>query len=148
MVRGDHLLDAVWARDWNTLWNSLKRLMIPLYLQTRGIAVGGFFASLFLLFMPFPFLAYSAIFFDTTNSFLWLLAASIIASFLIYFAVIVVTTRGLHLKLSDALLAPVGSLIVLCGFLSGILQANSKSAVSWRGRNYSMMEYTQNSFSI
>jgi len=44
MVRGDHLLDAVWARDWSTLWNSLKRLMIPLYLQTRGIAVGGFFA--------------------------------------------------------------------------------------------------------
>ncbi len=148
MVQGDHLLDAVWARDWNTLWNALKRLMIPLYLQTRSIAVGGFFAALFLLFMPFPFLIYSAIFFDTTNSFLLLFTVSIIASFLIYFAVIVVTTRGLHLKLSDALLAPVGSLIVVCGFLSGILQANSKSAVSWRGRNYSMVEYSQNSFSI
>jgi len=137
-------LDAVWARDWNTLWNALKRLMIPLYLQTRSIAVGGFFASLFLLFMPFPFLVYSAIFFDVTNSFLWLFTASIIASFLIYFTVIVVTTRGIHQKLSDALLAPVGSLIVVCGFLSGILQANSKSALSWRGRNYSMVEYSLN----
>jgi glycosyltransferase involved in cell wall biosynthesis len=30
MVRGDHLIDAIWARDKSTLWNALKRLMIPL----------------------------------------------------------------------------------------------------------------------
>ena len=33
MVKGDHLIDAIWARDKETLWNALKRLMIPLYLQ-------------------------------------------------------------------------------------------------------------------
>ena len=57
MVRGEHLVDAIWARDKSTLWNALKRLMIPLYIQSPGIAVGIFFAVLFLLFMPFPILA-------------------------------------------------------------------------------------------
>jgi len=56
MVRGDHLIDAVWARDLSSLWQALKRLMIPLYLQSSKIAVGIFFAVLFLLFMPFPIL--------------------------------------------------------------------------------------------
>lgn len=42
MVRADHLIDAVWARDWSTLWNGLKRLMIPLFLQNGKIAVGIF----------------------------------------------------------------------------------------------------------
>ena len=43
MVRGEHLIDAVWARDSFTLWNALKRLMIPLYLQNAKIAVASFF---------------------------------------------------------------------------------------------------------
>ena len=43
MVRGEHLVDAVWARDMPTLWNALKRLMIPLYLQNAKIAVASFF---------------------------------------------------------------------------------------------------------
>ncbi len=59
MVRGEHLVEAVWARDWTTLWHALKRLMIPLYIQSNKIAIGIFFAVLFLLFMPFPILAYS-----------------------------------------------------------------------------------------
>ncbi|MBT3862041.1 MAG: glycosyltransferase, partial [Nitrosopumilus sp.] len=42
IVRGDNLIDAVWARDASTLWNALKRLMIPLYLQSEKIAVGSF----------------------------------------------------------------------------------------------------------
>lgn len=63
MVRGDHLINAVWARDRSTLWNALKRLMIPLYLQNARIAIGIFFAVLFLLFMPFPLLAYSSVLF-------------------------------------------------------------------------------------
>jgi len=69
MVRGEHLVDAVWARDMHTLWNALKRLMIPLYLQNAKIAVASFFGVLFLLFMPFPILGYSIIFFNSTDSF-------------------------------------------------------------------------------
>ena len=147
MIRGEHLVEAVWARDFDTLWNALKRLMIPLYLQTQGIAVGIFFAVLFLLFMPFPFLIYSAMFFSVTESFSLLFAVSILASILIYVAAII-ETRELLLKQKYALLAPVGSFIVVCGFLSGILQANSKNAVSWRGREYAMRDQIQDSISV
>jgi len=37
---------------------------------------------------------------------------------------------------------------VVAGFFSGIIQANSKTAVSWRGRSYSMKEYVTNSISV
>ena len=57
MVRGEHLIEAVWARDKGTLWNALKRLMVPLYLQSGKIAIGIFFAIVFLLFVPFPIFA-------------------------------------------------------------------------------------------
>nr|AIF21860.1 glycosyl transferase family protein [uncultured marine thaumarchaeote SAT1000_06_B02] len=42
MVRGEHLVDAVWARDMHTLWDALKRLMISLCLQNAKIAVASF----------------------------------------------------------------------------------------------------------
>jgi len=148
MVRGEHLVDAIWARDINTLWNALKRLMIPLYLQNAKIAVGIFFAVLFLLFMPFPILGYSIIFFNSMSSFLLLFAISCIASILVYIGGILDATKGLDLKLRYSLLAPVGSFIVVCGFLGGLIQAKSKAAVSWRGRTYQMSDQTQKSINV
>ncbi|HXW02358.1 MAG TPA: glycosyltransferase, partial [Candidatus Nitrosotenuis sp.] len=97
MVRGDHLIDAVWARDWSTLWNGLKRLMIPLYLQNSKIAVGIFFAVLFLLFMPYVLLAYSAAFFYHTQSVSALFWASLASSGLLYTASIL-DARALGIK--------------------------------------------------
>ncbi len=147
MVRGDHLINAVWARDRSTLWNALKRLMIPLYLQNARIAVGIFFAVLFLLFMPFPLLAYSSVLFGQAESFPVLFAASIVSSGLIY-AAGVLDARELHIKFLHALCGPLGSLIIVCGFLSGILQAKRSMSVSWRGRVYSMKDHMQNSISV
>ena len=89
IVRGDHLIEAVWARDKITLFNALKRLMVPLYLQSGRIAIGIFFAVLFLLFMPFPIMAYSALGISNGGSFLILFTASAIASIMIYVAVLV-----------------------------------------------------------
>ena len=148
MVRGEHLVDAIWARDINTLWNALKRLMIPLYLQNAKVAVGIFFAVLFLLFMPFPILGYSIIFFNSTDSFLMLFAISCIASMLVYIGGILDATKGLDLKLRYSLLAPVGSFIIICGFLAGVIQAKSKTAVSWRDRTYQMSGRTQKSINV
>lgn len=147
MVRGDHLIDAVWARDLSSLWQALKRLMIPLYLQSSKIAVGIFFAVLFLLFMPFPILAYVTIFFQMTNSFLLLFIMALTASVLIYIAAFV-ETRILHLRFFYAFLCPLGGFIVAFGFLSGILSANRNTAVTWKGRNYSMKKYVQNSIQV
>ena len=147
MTRGDHLIEAVWARDKSTLWNALKRLMIPLYLQNEKIAIGIFFAVLFLLFMPFPILAYSALWVLETTSFLILFVASFVASIMIYIGATIEVKKLLQLRLIDALFAPLGSLIVVLGFLGGLLQAKN-STVSWRGRKYSMKDHVQNSISV
>ena len=146
MVRGEHLIDAVWARDSFTLWNALKRLMIPLYLQNTRIAVASFFGVLFLLFMPFPILGYSVIF--SSDSSLVLFVISCIASSLVYLGGMLDATKGLDLKLRYSLFAPVGSFIVVCGFLAGLIQAKSKSAVSWRGRTYHMKGRVQKSINV
>ena len=148
MVRGEHLVDAVWARDMPTLWNALKRLMIPLYLQNAKIAVASFFGVLFLLFMPFPILGYSIIFFNSTDSFLMLFVISCIASILVYIGGILDATKGLDLKIKYSLFAPVGSFIVVSGFLAGLIQAKSKTAISWRGRTYHMKGQVQKSINV
>jgi hypothetical protein len=147
MVRGDHLIDAVWARNLSSLWQAIKRLMVPLYLQNGGYAVAIFFAVLFLLFMPFPLLVYSSVFFGVTYSFIPLFVLSLTASILLYIAAFI-ETKILHLKFLNALLCPIGSFIVVFGFLSGIIQAKSNTAVSWRGRSYSMKEYVQDSIQV
>ena len=148
MVRGEHLVDAVWARDMHTLWNALKRLMISLCLQNAKIAVASFFGVLFLLFMAFPILGYSIIFFNSTDSFLMLFVISCIASILVYIGGILDATKGLDLKIKYSLFAPVGSFIVVSGFLAGLIQAKSKTAVSWRGRTYNMKGQIQKSINL
>ena len=148
MVRGDHLIDAVWARDKSTLWNALKRLMVPLYLQSGKIAIGIFFAVLFLLFIPFPIFAVSASLPVETTSAKMLCITAAIASTLIYIGAIIEVKVGLQLRFVHALFAPLGSLVVVLGFLSGLIQAKSASSVIWKERRYSMKDHTQNSISV
>ena len=148
MVRGEHLIEAIWARDKGTLWDALKRLMVPLYLQSGKIAIGIFFAIVFLLFVPFPILAISTSLAIETTSAKILCIVSAIASILIYTGAIIEVKVGLKLKLSYAIFAPLGSLVVVLGFLSGLLQAKRTSSVTWRGRSYSMKDHSQSSISV
>ena len=147
IVRGDNLIEAIWARDRITLLNALKRLMIPLYLQSGKIAIGIFFAVLFLLFMPFPILAYSIIGISSEGSFSILLAVSIIASVMIYLGAIIEVKKLLKLKIINAFFAPIGSFVVVLGFLKGLLHAKNNT-VSWRGREYFMKDHIQNSINV
>ena len=148
MVRGEHLIGAVWARDGSTLWNALKRLMVPLYLQSGKIAIGIFFAVLFLLFIPFPIFAISALLPIEATSAKILCITAAIASILIYIGAIIEVKVGLKLRFVHALFAPLGSLVVVLGFLSGLIQAKSASSVIWKERRYSMKDHTQNSISV
>ncbi len=148
MVRGEHLIDAVWARDKGTLWNALKRLMVPLYIQSGKIAIGIFFAIAFLLFVPFLIFATLAIFPNDATSAKILCVASAIASVLIYIGATIEVKVGLKLRLAYALFAPLGSLVVVLGFLSGLLQAKKSSSVTWRGRSYSVKDHTQSSIGL
>jgi cellulose synthase/poly-beta-1,6-N-acetylglucosamine synthase-like glycosyltransferase len=148
IVRGDHLIDAVWARDASTLWQALKRLMIPLYLQSEKIAIGSFLAVLFLLFIPFPIFVVTNFIPIESMSTKILYVSAAIASALIYTGAVIEVKMGLKLKLIHALCAPLGGLVVTLGFFTGLIQAKGSSSVSWRGRSYSMKDHTQSSLSI
>jgi len=148
MVRGEHLIEAVWARDKVTLWNALKRLMVPLYLQSGKIAIGIFFAVLFLLFVPFPIFTASILFPIETTSSKILCITAFLASLLIYIGATIEAKIGLELRFIHVLFAPLGSLVVVLGFLGGLLQAKKTSSVTWRGRSYSMKDHSQSSISI
>ena len=144
MVRGEHLIEALYSRSSKEMWDGLKRLMVPLYHQNPKSAVGVFFAVLFILFMPIPLLAYSVIAFEPSLSFSTLLISAIISTITIFSASIMETRMGLNLSIVNSIFAPIGSIIVVLGFLSGILHANKSTAVSWRGRKYSVKEFSQN----
>jgi len=148
MVRGEHLINAVWARSKDTLWNALKRLMIPLYLQNEKIAIGIFFAVTFLLFIPFLTFAISVSLSVETTSAKILCITAAIGSILIYIGAIIEAKVGLELRFVHALFAPLGSLVEVLGFLSGILQPKRTHAITWKNRKYSMKDHTQNSISV
>jgi chlorobactene glucosyltransferase len=62
VVRGERYVEAIWARDFNTLWDGLRRLMIPLYQRERTNALLMTVSSFLLLLLPFiilPFLLFS-----------------------------------------------------------------------------------------
>jgi len=122
--------------------------MVPLYLQSGKIAIGIFFAVLFLLFIPFPIFAVSVIFPVEETSAKMLCISAAIASILIYIGAIIEVKVGLKLRFVHALFAPLGGLVVVLGFLSGLIHAKSDSAITWKERRYSMKDHTQNSISV
>lgn len=134
MVRGEHLIKAVWARDPSGLWNALKRLMAPLYQQSKKIAVGILLAVSFLLFVPFPVLVASAL--AGGEPAMVLCVAAGVASALIYAGAALEARAGLGLRVIYAALAPLGGLTVILGFLAGMRGAS----VAWRGRTYLMRD--------
>ena len=148
MVRGEHLVSAVWARDKSTLWNALKRLIVPLYLQNAKVAIGIFFAIVFLLFVPFLIFVITSAFPAEALSEKMLYGASAISSALIYIGAVIEVRVGLKLRLVYAIFAPLGGLVISLGFLSGLLQARGALTVTWRGRSYLIKDHAQNPISI
>ena len=129
MVRAEHLVSAVWARDPCGLWDALARLMLPLRLHSRAWAAGILAAVSLLLFAPFPALAASA----ASGGPAYLCAAAGAASSLVW-AGAAVEARAMGIRAAYAALAPLGGLVVVLGLLAGA----AGTSVSWRGRTYRM----------
>lgn len=137
MARGENFVSAVWSRDFGTLWNALKRLMVPLYLQTGAVAVGILVAVAFVVFLPFAIAAYSIPYMASDPSTTLLMVSSIAASVMAVCGALY-ETRFLGTHALGALGAPLGGLVITLGFLAGILGAHSPKSVSWRGRTYAI----------
>jgi chlorobactene glucosyltransferase len=154
MVRGESHIDAVWARDLPTLWQGLRRLMIPVYYQDKVDAYMMAMAVFFILFAPFVFLPYLPIVAATSFA-----GNTISPSFQILFGLqmsaiaLIMITTAVQCRLAIfesplyAFAAPLSGALISLSFMSAIADAKKrKGAVSWRDREY-IVNKTQNPLS-
>jgi glycosyltransferase involved in cell wall biosynthesis len=144
MVRGESHIDAVWARDLPTLWQGLRRLMIPIYYQDKVNAYMMAMAVFFILFAPFaslPYLPVASFAGNTSFQILFVLQISAIA------LIMVTTAAQCRLAIFEspvyAFAAPLSGALISLSFMSAIADAKKKGAVSWRDRKY-IISKTQN----
>lgn len=140
MYRGENLIDAFWARDFSTLWNSLKRLIVPLFFTDKKnsilIAVGIF------LLMAFPYLmfSYSVGFYlaslVTDISYIFLLVVSVMCIIAIFGTNFYQLKRASTHKSIYGFGTPVGCFVVSISFLWSILTSQNRAVIKWRGREY------------
>lgn len=146
MVRGESQIKAVWARDLQTLWDGLRRLMMPIYYQNRSGAYLMVIAVFFILFAPFALLPYlpaaAAASANNINniSFQLLLGIQLAAIALIFVATAVQCKLGVFESPLYALASPLSGALVSFGFLSAIVDAGNGGTVSWRDRQYTVSE--------
>lgn len=143
MVRGENYIEAIWARDLNTLWHGLRRLMIPLYNQNKKGASLMAIAIFFLLFEPFVLLPYSLLFINLVREdivSLLLIVSDAVASAIIILSSVIQLRLGVYQNSLYALFSPVAGAIISFSFITAIIDARKKGAISWRGRKYTVSE--------
>jgi glycosyltransferase involved in cell wall biosynthesis len=141
MFRGEDLLSAYWARDSHTLWNSLKRLIIPLYFTNRTdsilLTVGIF------ILMAFPFVILSLTFMNMLiNNFIIDISFTLLSVFSVLNVSVIYLTNFYQLKRAKThrlryfLGAPIGCFIVSISFIWSIISSEKKGVIKWRNRIY------------
>jgi chlorobactene glucosyltransferase len=139
VVRGEHYVEAVWARDFSTLWHGLRRLMIPLYHQDMINASLITIATFFLLLIPFislsvfPFLSN----FNISGRDI-LLLVNLITIALIVLSSAIQSKYILFNSSLYSLASPIAGTIICLAFLSSIIDAKKKEIIRWRGRGYTI----------
>ena len=144
MVRGEKFISAIWSRDLFTLWNALKRLVMPLHIQNKYYTVGIFVAMLFLLFMPILVSIYSIPYiFSAPYVFTILLTISTFTTSMMYLAILI-EIKEIGINPLYSILMPIGSIIILVSFLYVMIHKD-ENMLSWRGRKYSRYDLKESS---
>ena len=136
VVRGERYVEAIWARDLNTLLDGLRRLMIPLYQRERTSALLMTISSFLLLLLPFillPFLLFNTtvFFIDSysvsVNDFLLLIDMATIA--LIFSTCAIQSKYALFQNMLYTLGSPLAGVIIFFAFVSTVQErANDRIA--------------------
>jgi chlorobactene glucosyltransferase len=140
MVRGERFIDAMWSRDFETLWHGLRRLMISIHSQSKIGATMMTVAVFFLLLEPFLLLAYSAPQHIVSND----LASQVLFYINLGTVCIIILANAIQSKLGVfqnpfyALASPLSAAIISVCFISSILSATKTGSVNWRDRRYTV----------
>jgi chlorobactene glucosyltransferase len=139
MLRGENQIDAVWARDLQTLWQGLRRFMIPVYSQDKVDAYMMVTAVFFILFAPFVSLPYLLVASFAENlSFPILLGLQVSTIALIMITIAAQCRLAIFENPLYAFAAPLSGTLISFSFISAIADAKKKGAVSWRDRKYTI----------
>ncbi len=141
MFRGEDILSAYWARDFHTLWNSLKRLIIPLYFTNKINSVFLTVGMFFLMFFPFVVFAYTImniLIIKGINdfSFTLLFFFSILDVFMIYLTNFYQLKKAKTHRAKYFLGTPIGCFMVSISFIWSIVSSENKGVIRWRNRVY------------
>jgi chlorobactene glucosyltransferase len=151
MVRGEDNITAIWARDLNSLWHGLRRLMIPLYSQHKTKTSLMIIAVFFLLLEPFIILPYSSLllfFGDNVHLINYILIyVNLLTILLIVLSNVVHSKLSLYQNPIYALASPLAAAIISFSFISSIIDAKKAGAVTWRDRQYTISEREQHPLS-
>ena len=141
MFRGEDILSAYWARDFHTLWNSLKRLIIPLYFTNKINSIVLTVGIFFLMFFPFVVLAYTfmnMLVYNGINdsSFILLFSLSTMNVFMIYLTNLYQLKKAKTHRMKYFLGTPIGCFVVSFSFIWSIVSSENKGVIRWRNRVY------------
>ena len=142
MVRGERYIDAMWSRDFETLWHGLRRLMISIHSQNKIGASMMTIAVFLLLFEPFLLIPYSLALYMQSNDF----ATQILFDINLGTLCIIILASAIQSKFGVfqnplyALASPLSAAIISLSFIASILDANKTGAVNWRDRRYTVRE--------
>jgi cellulose synthase/poly-beta-1,6-N-acetylglucosamine synthase-like glycosyltransferase len=142
MVRGERYIEAIWARDLNTLWHGLRRLMISICSQNTRDASLMTIAIFFLLLEPFLLIPYSLMIHHRISDFVsqLMLDINLITIAIVTLASAIQSKFAVFQNPLYAVACPLGGAIISLCFLSSILDAKKVGAVNWRGRKYTINE--------
>lgn len=140
MVRGERYVDALWARDFKTLWHGLRRLMISVYSQNKTSASLMSIAVFFLLLEPFLSLSYALEVYGTDVNIIneVLLGINTATIAIIVLANAIQLKFGIFQNPLYALASPISAAIVSLCFIFSLVDAKKIGAVNWRDRLYTI----------
>jgi hypothetical protein len=142
MVRSERFIDAMWSRDFQTLWHGLRRLMVSIHSQNKIGAMMMTVAVFFLLFEPFLLIAYSLPERMQSNDFSSqiLFDVNLGTVCVIIFANIIQSKFGVFQNPLYALASPISAAIISISFITSILGAKKVGFVNWRDRRYTVSQ--------
>jgi len=155
MIRGELYIAALWARDFNTLWDGLRRLIIPLYSRNKNGTILVITAVFVLLITPlillplslwlsFPLSWVFTRLSTTDNLHLlvsFLTTICILTVVLMFVCTAVQSKLAMFQSMTYALCFPMAAFIIFSSFVSSLIEARKGGIVYWRGRKYHMSEY-------
>ena len=136
LVRGENYIEALWARDPRSLWDALRRIIIPLHAQKKKSAMMVTAFIFFILLEPFLILPFSLLYFWDYPLDGLILIINLVTIFLMLTCAVVQSHFGLLQRSIYGLGFVLGCTVITLCFLTSAFDPKGNKVVKWRDRTY------------